>query len=343
MAIPANRDVQADDARIYAPPWARNGVMPADHRVSASPMKARVSDPLSLEPQIVPQPPLRTRRRWVSRLALLGIAAGIAGGLTIITSRDWTASISPMDEPTHGIAVAPAAGNQPVHLAAAPRLMVEDRRANVNEPLLLGLALDGASGHEFLLLKGLQAQTRLSAGQQMGPHSWRLSAFDLGNLAVFAPENYVGTMDVVVDVHAANDHKLASQAMRLEWVQLPLAAVRADTSTREDRPPASQAPAMKLTLQPDELALLLRRGQDMLKLGDISGARLVLRRAAEAGSSDAALMLASTFDPVTLRELGVLGFAADLGQALSWYEQALALGSGEAKQRLDRLRRIGQR
>lgn len=341
MAIPVNRDGQADDARLYAPPWARHGVMPADDRPHASPMTARVFDPVSLEPQIVPPPPLPTRRRWVGRLAFLGIAALIAGGLTIITSREWSGLNSSSDEPTHGIA--PAAGNQPVHLAAVPRLLVEDRRANVNEPLLLGLSLDGASGHEFLLLKGLQAQTRLSAGQQMGPHSWRLSAFDLGNLAAFAPENYVGTMDVVVDVHAANDHKLASQAMRLEWVQLPLAAVRADTSTREDRPPASQAPAMKLTLQPDELALLLRRGQDMLKLGDISGARLVLRRAAEAGSSDAALMLASTFDPIVLRELGVLGFAADLGQALSWYEKASALGSGEAKRRLDRLRRIGQR
>lgn len=304
-------------------------------------MEARVFDPLSLEPQVVPQPPLRTRRRWIGRLAILGIAAGIAGGLTIITSRDWTASISPMDEPTHGIAVAPDTGNQSP--PAAPRLMVEDRRASVNEPLLLGLSLDGASGHEFLLLKGLQAQTRLSAGKPVGPHSWRLSAFDLGNLVVFAPADYVGTMDAVVDLHAANNDKLASQALRLEWVRLPLAAARPDTSTREDRPPTSHAPVMSLTLQPDELALLLRRGRDMLKLGDISGARLVLRRAAEAGSPDAALMLASTFDPIVLRELGALGFASDLNQALSWYEQALALGSSEAKPRLDRLRRIGKR
>jgi hypothetical protein len=343
MAIPVNRDVQADDARRYAPPWARNGAMPADDRPTVTPTKARVFDPVSLEPQVVPPPPLRTRRRWVGRLALLGVAAGIAGGLTIITARDWTASISPMDEPTHGIALAPAAGNQPVHRPAALRLTVEDRRASVNEPLLLGLSLDGASGHEFLLLNGLQAQTRLSAGKPVDPNSWRLSAFDLGNLAVFAPENYVGTMDVVVDLHAGNDHKLASQRMRLEWVQLPLAAIRADTSTREEPPAASRAPPMRLTLQPDELALLLRRGQGMLKLGDIAGARMVLRRAAEAGSSDAALMLASTFDPIALRELGVIGFASDLNQALSWYEQASALGSGEAKQRLDRLRRIGKR
>jgi len=87
----------------------------------------------------------------------------------------------------------------------------------------------------------------------------------------------------------------------------------------------------------EEIAMLVRRGQDMLKLGDIAAARLVLRRAAEAGSSQAALMLGSTFDPLTLRGFGVVGFASDLDQAVSWYEKALALGSGEAQQRIDRL------
>ena len=76
----------------------------------------------------------------------------------------------------------------------------------------------------------------------------------------------------------------------------------------------------------------------MIETGDMSGARLVLRRAAESGDSQAALLLASTFDPIVLRELGVVGFASDVEQALSWYEKAIALGSGEAKGRLERLR-----
>jgi hypothetical protein len=276
-------------------------------------------------------------------LVILFIVAGLAGGLTFIALSDWPALVSLLDEPkTQGDALAPAAGDQAVP-ATGPRLIVEDRKAYINEPLLLALALDGASGHEFLLLKEPQAQLRLSAGTQLRDNRWRLSAFDLGNLFAYAPQDYVGAIEIVVDLHAANDRLLASQTMRLEWVQLPRAVVPTDTSTREDRPTTSQAPAMKLQLAPDELALLLRRGQDMVKLGDISGARLVLRRAAEAGSSDAALMLASTYAPLALRELGVIGFASDLNQALSWYDQALALGSGEAKQRLDRLRRIGKR
>jgi TPR repeat protein len=95
---------------------------------------------------------------------------------------------------------------------------------------------------------------------------------------------------------------------------------------------------MKLTLPPDEIAMLLRRGQDMLKFGDIPAARVALRRAAEAGNPEAAFILASTFDPNVLREAGVIGFAPDLGQALSWYEKASALGSEKAKRSIERLR-----
>jgi TPR repeat protein len=81
----------------------------------------------------------------------------------------------------------------------------------------------------------------------------------------------------------------------------------------------------------------------MLELGDIPAARLVLRRAAEAGNSEAAFMLASTFDPNVLRELGVIGFPPELGQALAWYEKASAFGLEKAKRSIERLRQAGDR
>jgi hypothetical protein len=104
-----------------------------------------------------------------------------------------------------------------------------------------------------------------------------------------------------------------------------------------DRGVALQAPAMKLKLSPDETAMLIGRGQDMLRLGDMPAARLLLRRAAVAGNSEAAFLLASTFDPMVIQEVGVIGFAPDLNQALAWYEKASALGSEEAKRRIERL------
>jgi TPR repeat protein len=110
-----------------------------------------------------------------------------------------------------------------------------------------------------------------------------------------------------------------------------------------DQGAALREPGITLKLQPDEIAILLRRAQDMLKLGDIPAARVVLRRAAEAGNSEAAFMLASTFDPNVLREVGVIGLAPDQGTALSWYEKASALGSEKAERSIQRLRQAGDR
>ena len=306
--------------------------------------------------------------RWLGLLALLFVVAGIAGyGLSIFASSDWAAVVPPLDEPARDkAAVAPAHVNQPVQLATAPRLIVENERAYVNEPIRLGISLEGASGSEFLVITGLAASTRLSAGKPAGPDRWRVSAFDLGILFAYAPKDYVGRMDAVVDLYAANDRKLASQVMRLEWTEMTFAG-RADVPAFPDRlpevqtpvvkppvlqapavtapvlqpptvtTPVSQPPAMQSKLPPAEVAGLLQRAQGMLKVGDISAARLVLRRAAEAGNAEAAFLLATTYDPIALRELGVIGFAPDLEQARSWYQRAAALGSGEAERRIERL------
>jgi TPR repeat protein len=64
-----------------------------------------------------------------------------------------------------------------------------------------------------------------------------------------------------------------------------------------------------------------------------------LRRAANAGSAQAALALGTTFDGDFLAELGVLGLARDIEQARTWYQLAVKLGSAEASRRLERLER----
>jgi hypothetical protein len=87
----------------------------------------------------------------------------------------------------------------------------------------------------------------------------------------------------------------------------------------------------------DELAAMLRRAGDFIKSGDLSSARLLLRRAAEAGSEEAALTLAGTFDPNVLAARGFQDGAADIGLARLWYERAAQFGSSEAPQRLRQL------
>jgi TPR repeat protein len=89
----------------------------------------------------------------------------------------------------------------------------------------------------------------------------------------------------------------------------------------------------------DEIMVLLKRGQELMRNGDLAAARLVLRHAADAKNAEAALALGATYDPVILRELRVYGFSGDVGMARTWYEKAKELGSPEAARRLDILAR----
>ena len=90
-------------------------------------------------------------------------------------------------------------------------------------------------------------------------------------------------------------------------------------------------------IDPDELASLVRRGDDFVNFRDLSSARLLYRRAAEAGNVRAALALASTFDPNVLKKLGFPENVGEVTKARLWYERAQQLGSAEAPQRLEQL------
>ena len=76
------------------------------------------------------------------------------------------------------------------------------------------------------------------------------------------------------------------------------------------------------------------RAQDFATNGDLVSARLLLRRAAEAGSAEAALALGETFDPVVFQRLHVIGIEPDAASAQKWYQRAAELGSAAASQHL---------
>ena len=105
---------------------------------------------------------------------------------------------------------------------------------------------------------------------------------------------------------------------------------------------AAVAQTVSSPLDPDEIAMLLKRGKDAFSTGDLAAARLLLRRAAEAGSAEAALALGATFDPLVIRRLGAIGAAPDAAQARQWYQKAVALGSPTASQPLATLEASAQ-
>src|SRR5437773_9832589 len=122
----------------------------------------------------------------------------------------------------------------------------------------------------------------------------------------------------------------------------PLAAAPPAAAPVAALPPAP-APAPMIPgdaihrLDPNEIASSLRRADDLIASGDLAAARLVLRRAANAGDARAAMTLAGTYDPVILEKLGVHGFVPDVAMARVWYEKAKKFGSVEAPQRLELL------
>jgi hypothetical protein len=257
---------------------------------------------------------------------------------------------------------------------ALPRLFVENRRSVVNQPIGLGIQLSEPAPGAFILMRGLASGTRINAGTPVGEGSWRIPTRELASAAVLPPMNFAGPMEISIDLRLPDDTVADSNVVRLEWVVAtanvnpsdapamvqpapqpapppqPVATIPVTPPQPVVAPPpppvaalpppapASPPPApAERRLDNDEMQAMLKRGESFIATGDITAARLLLRRVAEAGNARAALALGATYDPAVLKQIGILGAQADVKQARTWYEKAAALGSPEAPKRLEQL------
>jgi hypothetical protein len=400
MSAPVQRDesFNSDDARLYAPPWARERPLPAagqpqftssppvasanDDNEEASAPKERTRMPrgvggpniswapkappheaftgdvaiqalrrrLTLEPDVVPQPPIVVRREapfpWIARLGFVCLAAGLgAFCITALSVTDIYPPIANKSDRVEGAGgftpTAQSSGNFEVTPA---RLVIEGGRAAANDPLPLGVTLKDSSGGETVFLSGLENGTRLTAGTPFGSKGWRISARDLGSVMAYAPIDYIGAMHAAINLHAANNNVVDTRVVKLEWIPKVERQKAEQQQQQQQRPEQTTAAPRSVVAAPprpkldeEEVGRLIKRGQQLLASGDIAPARLLLQRAANGGSAEAALILGGTYDPDVLRELGVLGFAPNPAMAREWYQKALELGANEATRRLDRL------
>ena len=114
----------------------------------------------------------------------------------------------------------------------------------------------------------------------------------------------------------------ATTTAAVEPASPPLPTPESDTAGRTAIAPAAASSA--------DVTELLKRGDDCLRIADISFARLFYQRAADAGAPDAALKLAETFDPLFLERANLSGITGNIDQAMYWYRRARYLGSSEA-------------
>jgi hypothetical protein len=237
--------------------------------------------------------------------------------------------------------LAPAGTSRPI---TSILIGIQDRQALVNEPIPLGGMLFGA-GEEAIHITGLTEGSRLSAGEKLGSSGWQILPRDLAGVLVVPPASFIGTMRTVIQLRSSGNVPVDTQTARYEWV----AKLTDREAPPRPQPKANQpktndvsliAPAGKLDSQ--RSTQLVKRGVELLRIGDFAAARLVLRPAAEAGDQEAALLLGATFDPAAVSDLGALGLVPDPNMARAWYQRAMEAGSAEASRRIERLARTAQ-
>jgi hypothetical protein len=317
-------------------------------------------------------PPGRSHLRSKTKVVLTGSLVSILSlvDLTAIT----TIGQSTFADARQWLALAPtpetfAKRAEP----SSPRLVVEETRGAPGEPAPLGLRISGEAKGAIVHFKGLMPGMELSTGNAVESDAWQISAADLSYAWVAPPEGFVGSADLIAELHLPDGKITDRQGIKLEW-EPPISAQPAPLQLIRQQivagpaisPEPTQGQADREELDPpilpdqrqsdrrelgsplltpgaprqtdrEEVAVLLKRGKDLIASGDIAAARLALQRAADANDVEATLALAATYDPHVLRELKVYSFAADVAMARAWYEKARQLGSSAASRRLEML------
>jgi hypothetical protein len=294
MSSPIHHADDVDAELVYAPPWAREG--------------RKERRPLSPSAALLEAPPQRIWRRG--------------------------------DRPFSGDLAMTKLQRQ---MALKPDAVPEPPLDNVESlwPIVLRLIGVAAVAAAVAWLAVMVPQARQSRGEAAQP--------DAAATSVAVKDESADPLRTPEAAGLLLQHGLAATAMPAETVALatpPAQAVPPDAQASPlptiampppaEAPPAPPPPPAPKTLQlaADEIATLVKRGKDALSSGDLAAARLLLRRAAEAGNADAALALGATFDPLVIRRIGAIGAEPDAARARQWYQKAAALGSSAAAQPL---------
>jgi hypothetical protein len=195
--------------------------------------------------------------------------------------------------------------------------------ASTGDELDFTIAIDSADvlpPRSVIAIRALPEGAAFSQGRPYGATEWNLRPDEIGDLRLKLPKTASSGANLRVDLMAADGTILASASTRIDIAPDPRAALilRADESGR--------------------VADLIVHGHKMIDVGYFAGARAYFRRAAEAGSGEAALLLAATYDQEFIDKIGAHGIKADPKEARAWYERAKQLGVEGAEEKLKALK-----
>ena len=280
--------------------------------------------PRSFEPTLLlgPWPEFRSLSGMLGRLAL-AIAVAVVIAFIAVGKPSTSGATKSSDESSLLLPrfqrETPASAARPSRLA--PKLVVGQLAPRgTGGALPVGMPIRGAGGGAFSGIRGLANGATVSPGSSTSDNGWHASAPDFNSLPIRPSREFAGPMDLTVESRLADGTLADRTPLRFEW---------AGTAVADAKPNAHSVPQ----LDADDLAALLKRGDELMASGDLAAARLVLQRAADAGDARAAWTLAGTYDPVVLEKLRVHGLAPNVAKARSWYERAKQLG--EPRQLVD--------
>jgi hypothetical protein len=236
----------------------------------------------------------------------------------------------------------------------------------VGEATPLGVSIRDLGEGGLVVVRGLANGAKLSAGKRMSVNDWWLSALQLETAVIQPPPRFVGVMDVNVELRLPNTVLSDLRTLRFEWQPVSGPPAKGATigetknpvvANTEGKTPETTMPGRKVQeglkttqvtevtttqtmatvtsvtgqlnhyLIPEDIAALMKRGEDLMASGDFAAARLVLERAAEAGDARAALKLAQIYDPMMPERHQTHGFSSDATIASYWYQKARELAS----------------
>lgn len=189
-------------------------------------------------------------------------------------------------------------------------------------PLQVLGAREDLKGHH-LIITGLKRGSTLSAGTELMFDAWRVDISELPDLKLVVPEGFAHRLHILAELR------------------------RPDGTTRKKSELVLSTPGAAAELVPDTQEVkgldprILRNvyaGEVQIDNGGLSAARILFQRAADAGSSRAAMLLAATYDPnFTSVFQTIKQPIPNPAEARRWYARASQLGASLAAERLSRL------
>ena len=347
MNSPSKDPVRSNPELDYAPPWARESAresardltrpvlgepvaLPADKRAENKLVSwanrnsgdDRAWQQRALDPELVPEPPAGVSNVWPTMLRL-----GIVCAIAAIVAAAVVLLFNPKQSGHHTAQVNAPPSSLTSDDGTLP--LVDSAR------IVPGLAAQGLAA-QGLAAQGLAAQSLADAGSPIA------STPPPQAIASLPPPNQ-SSANVETPPASAVNQPVVNQPT-VSPVEASPAASEAPSKVQTAAVPPTQPTSSSIAkqsaarppvaLDDSEIAMLIKRGNNLLKDGDFAAARLLFERGANAGSAEAALALGSTYDPLVIKRLGAIMVGPDVENARKWYQIAADRGSADAKLQL---------